>query len=581
MIVVALSSGTSADGVDVAAAELWLDGPEETVIRMQPLGHREEPWPDTVREELLATLPPATTSAGDICSLDTRIGRALGDVAASAATDLAGGRADLVVSHGQTVFHWVEDGRCEGTLQLGQPAWIVEATGLPVVSDVRARDVAAGGHGAPLASILDALWLSGPEGPRAALNIGGIANITVVRDSREERAAGDDAERSEPRDEGDRAHPKTLAYDTGPGNALLDTGARRVTGGRQDRDTDGRLAAAGSVRHDLLERLLAEPYYALPPPKSTGRELFRSDYLDAALRDLPEVDDRDLLATLTELTAVTVASACKEQEVTEVIGSGGGMRNPALRAALQDRLGDIPLVSSDERGLPGDAKEAYLFALLGFLTWHQIPGTAPLARRAVRGDRLREPRGNRPGHIAALHRSRRNRAASRNAAVQGFPATPPTIIGAVAAGVTSGLAAGWVRPGDRGVAATLTTGYDSAVLLGVWASFRELRRANAVTAIERRVGRRLSGSGRRPARRRRRATRGRRRRGRVPPGPWSRGRRPGRSSAWPRCNSRLDRRCGCSCATRRETGPRRRPRHSYHRCRRCGCSCARPRGRGP
>lgn len=382
MIVVALSSGTSADGVDVAAAEMWLEGGKDTVIHLRPLGHREEPWPDTVREELLAALPPAATSAGDICSLDTRIGRVLGDMAASAAADLAGGRAGLVVSHGQTVFHWVEDGRCKGTLQLGQPAWIVEATGLPVVSDLRARDVAAGGHGAPLAGILDALWLSRPGGPRAALNIGGIANLTVVGEPVGGHGVRDAAQHGERHGSGRHAGQQVLAYDTGPGNALLDLAARRVTQGRQDRDIDGRLAAAGTVRGDLLERLLAEPYYALPPPKSTGRELFHAGYLDAALEGLPAIDDADLLATLTELTAATVAAACREHAVTEVVGSGGGMRNPALHAALRGRLGEIPLVSSDEHGLPSDAKEAYLFALLGFLTWHQAPGTAPGATGA-------------------------------------------------------------------------------------------------------------------------------------------------------------------------------------------------------
>lgn len=366
MRVVALSSGTSADGVDVAAAELWLDG---DVINLRPLGHREQPWPEALREDLLAMLPPSSTSVGSVCFLDTRIGQTLGDTARSAVADLTGGRADLVVSHGQTVFHWVEDGRCEGTLQLGQPAWIVEATGLPVVSDVRARDIAAGGQGAPLASILDALWLSRPGRPRAALNIGGIANVTIThKEVGNERAS--------------QYEQRVLAYDTGPGNALLDLVARRVTDGRLDSDIDGRMAAAGTVRSDLLERLLAHPYYALPPPKSTGRELFKPDYLDDALDGLASVDDRDLLATLTELTAITAASACREHDVTEVVASGGGMRNPALCAALRKRLGGIPLVPSDAYGLPSDAKEAYLFALLGFLTWHQIPGTVPSATGA-------------------------------------------------------------------------------------------------------------------------------------------------------------------------------------------------------
>lgn len=354
-------SGTSADAIDVAAADLRLetawDGACEVVLR--PLGHREERWPGELRERILAVLPPAQTTTEELCALDTLAGQAFAAAAARAIADLPGGRADLVVSHGQTVFHWVDGTRCLGTLQLGQPAWIVEATGAPVVSDLRARDVAAGGHGAPLASTLDALWLAGTDGgapgARAALNLGGIANVTVFL------AQG----------------APVLAWDTGPANALLDVAAHRVTGGTARCDLDGRLARAGTVRPDLLARLLDDPYFALPPPKSTGRELFSAGYLDAARDGVPEVEGPDLLATLTELTAATVADALAPYAVREVVVSGGGTRNPALLDALRRRLGAASLVTSDERGLPSEAKEAYVFALLGFLTWHRVPGVAP------------------------------------------------------------------------------------------------------------------------------------------------------------------------------------------------------------
>src|SRR6202012_3019614 len=248
--------------------------------------------------------------------------------------------AELVVSHGQTVHHWVQDGEAKGTLQLGQPAWIVDATGLPVISDVRARDIAAGGHGAPLAGILDDLWLQG-EHTRAALNLGGIANVTIVR----------------------RGRPP-LAFDTGPANCLLDEAARRTTG--RPSDEDGRVAARGTPDAAPLPRLLDDPYYALAPPKSTGREHFHLD----GLGDLPDLAPEDLLATLTELTAITVADALASYAPAEVVASGGGVRNPALLAALQRRL---PLTLSDEHGLPAQAKEAYLMALIGFLSWHQVP----------------------------------------------------------------------------------------------------------------------------------------------------------------------------------------------------------------
>ena len=342
MIVAGLISGTSMDALDVAVADLTLaDG----VITLRPLGAQEHPWPSDLRTRLLALLPPAPTTAGEICDLDQAVGQATADAAVAALARFADGRGDLISSHGQTVFHRVVDGHARGTLQLGQPAWVVEATGLPVVSDLRARDIAAGGEGAPLASTLDALWLGGGP-PRAALNLGGIANVTVL-----------DGE-------------SVLAFDTGPASCLLDAAAQRRTGEPCDRD--GRLALAGRVDELLLARLLAEPYYAKAAPKSTGRELFTTEYVDA-----PDVADADLLATLTELTAVTVADACRPYGLTEVVASGGGVRNPALLAALRHRLAPTPLVTTDERGLPADAKEAYLVALLGFLTWHQLPGVVP------------------------------------------------------------------------------------------------------------------------------------------------------------------------------------------------------------
>ncbi|MFJ2634106.1 anhydro-N-acetylmuramic acid kinase [Streptomyces sp. NPDC087422] len=360
MIVVGLMSGTSMDGLDVAVGEFGFDG---EVLTLRPLGAEEYPWPPETRERLLGLLPPSAVGLAEVCEVDTLVGQASAAAVVRAIERFSGGRADLVASHGQTVFHWITDGRALGTLQLGQPAWITEATGLPVVSDVRARDIAAGGQGAPLASTLDALWLADDTSAgagtvptrRAALNLGGIANVTVV---------------------GGRDEP-VVAFDTGPANCLLDAAAHRVTGGRAGSDLDGRLALAGTVRPDLLARLLDEPYYRREAPKSTGRELFRADYVEPRCAGLPPVSDEGLMATLTELTAVTVADACRRYGLTEVVASGGGVRNPALMAALRERLSPAVLVTSDERGLPAGDKEAYLMALLGFLTWHGIPGVVP------------------------------------------------------------------------------------------------------------------------------------------------------------------------------------------------------------
>ncbi|MBB5805364.1 anhydro-N-acetylmuramic acid kinase [Saccharothrix ecbatanensis] len=337
MKVIGLISGTSMDAIDVAVAELSLDG---LTVVLTPVEHAEHPFPEELRR------PP--TSAADLCALDTKLGRAFAEVAARY-------QGDLVSSLGQTVHHWVEDGRCLGTLQLGQPAWIAEATGLPVVADFRVRDVAAGGHGAPLASTLDALWLAGfaeSEGrPATALNIGGIANITKV------------------------SPDGVVAYDTGPGNALMDAAMTVLSSGLRTQDTDGEFARRGEVHAELLDRLLADPYYARPAPKSTGKEHFNRAYLDRVSEGLT-MPAEDFLATLTELTARTIAAECEGT----VIGSGGGMRNPVLVESL-GRL--VDLRTSDELGLPAAGKEAYLAALLGFLTWHGLPANVPSATGAT------------------------------------------------------------------------------------------------------------------------------------------------------------------------------------------------------
>ncbi|MFJ3771783.1 anhydro-N-acetylmuramic acid kinase [Streptomyces sp. NPDC090075] len=348
MLVIGLMSGTSYDAVDAAAAELrLLDG----TLLLKPLGMVSTPYDDELRESLAGALPPAAVPLARVCLLDTRIGQAFAAAAARADRELCGGRAELVASHGQTVYHWAEGGRVHGTLQLGQPAWIAEATGLPVVADFRPRDVAAGGQGAPLVSLFDLLWLRGRPGTPVALNIGGIANLTA---------------------------PDGTAFDTGPGCALTDAAARGFTGGRLAYDADGALAARGRPDGPLLERLLAEPYYALPAPKTTGKELFHADYW----RAVEELSAEDALATLTLLTARTVATAVRDLGATEVIASGGGTRNPALMAVLRAELPGTPVRASDELGLPATAKEAYAFALLGFLTAHGLPGTAPTATGA-------------------------------------------------------------------------------------------------------------------------------------------------------------------------------------------------------
>lgn len=353
MRVIGLMSGTSYDAIDAAAADLTLDGDRLTLT---PLGLISRGYDEGLRAGLAAALPPAATSLAEVCRLDTGIGRAFAAAAVEADRELCDGRAELVASHGQTVYHWVEDGQVHGTLQIGQPAWIAEATGLPVVSDFRPRDIAAGGQGAPLVSLVDRMWLRGRPGTPAALNLGGIANITAADGT---------------------------AFDTGPANALVDAAVREATDGRLAYDLDGELAARGTVDDGLLNRLLDEPYYALPAPKTTGKELFHLPYLRTALKGYEALPAEDVVATLTRLTARTVADAVRSVGASEVIASGGGTQNPVLMAFLRAELGDgLPLRTSGELGLPSAAKEAYAFAVLGFLTLHGLPGTVPASTGA-------------------------------------------------------------------------------------------------------------------------------------------------------------------------------------------------------
>jgi anhydro-N-acetylmuramic acid kinase len=360
MRVLGLSSGTSHDGIDAALVEFTSDGP---MLRARLLRHGTTAYTPRLREAIRAALPPAKVDLGDVCRLDTHIGQEFAAVAAEYADE-----AELVCSHGQTMYHWADGDGVHGTLQLGQPAWIAERTGLPVVADVRARDVAAGGQGAPLVAILDRLLLAGMPGRPGALNIGGIANLTVP--------AGSPSERSEAPGAGP-ADAVPVAYDTGPGNALLDAAALALHGVAYD--VNGELAARGTVLPDLLEELLAEPYYRRRPPKSTGKELFHPGYLDGRLDGQ---NPEDVLATLTELTVITIGAEVRRHELDSVVVSGGGARNGFLMRRLGALIRPARLTTSDALGVPVDGKEAVLFALIGWLTVHGLAGTIPVCTGA-------------------------------------------------------------------------------------------------------------------------------------------------------------------------------------------------------
>jgi anhydro-N-acetylmuramic acid kinase len=349
--VVGIISGTSCDAIETAAAELHL---ESDTLVMRTLGARGFDYDVELREAVIATLPPAATSMEDVAKLDTRLGQAFAEAAAGAVDEFCDGRADLVVSHGQTVFHWVEGRRAFGTLQLGQPAWISARTGLPVVSDLRSRDIAAGGHGAPLVSLLDILLLGESPKTRTALNLGGIANITVVSEGR-----------------------PPLAYDTGPANALIDAAVQHFSGGSEHFDRGGLRGARGNFDERLLERLLADPYYDALPPKSTGKEHFNVPYLLDKLDEFSPLNKDDIIATLTALTAHTVAREMERWQVEEVVVAGGGTANPTLMGMLAEAAPEVEFRTTEAWGILPSSKEAYAFALMGFLTMHGLPANVP------------------------------------------------------------------------------------------------------------------------------------------------------------------------------------------------------------
>jgi anhydro-N-acetylmuramic acid kinase len=349
-------SGTSVDGIDVACVDLELAGDD---LACAYRGLYSRAFDAALRDRIIAALPPGRPGAGELCALHAELGDAYADAFATAVAGLAGGHADLAVLHGQTFFHWVDEaGRALGTLQLGSAAAVAERVGVPVISDLRSRDLVTGGQAAPLVAMFDQLLLAGRPGPGAAVNLGGIANLTVVADGR-----------------------VLIAYDIGPAGALMDPAAALATGGAQLFDEGGTLAARGAVDPALLARLKAEPYYQLPPPRSTGRELFNSAYLQAKLAGLTLAHE-DVPATVTRLLVDLLAEAARGHGLTELILSGGGSANPTTLRWLRESVPGTRVLTTDDLGVPAQAKEAVAFAVLGFLTWNGLPGSVTAATGA-------------------------------------------------------------------------------------------------------------------------------------------------------------------------------------------------------
>lgn len=372
-LVVGLNSGTSYDGIDAALVELNGAGPG---TRVKLVAFENFGFEPTTREKISTLFSPETGTVDRLCLLNFYLGELFAE-AALQVIEKAGFKPeqiDLIGSHGQTVYHLPEPQRVVGravraTLQIGEPAVIAERTGILTVADFRVRDVAAGGQGAPLTAYADYLLFGRDQQIRLIQNIGGIGNVTLVG--------------------GPVPFAEIKAFDTGPGNMVIDEVVKVVTGGRLTYDRDGQLAGAGEVCPGLLEELLAHPYLVKNPPKTTGREEFgaafaMSVYEAAQRRKLAAAD---LVATVTAFTVESIARSYERfinpyYRPDEVIIGGGGAYNPTLLKMLQQRLAPLPVRRHEDYGISSDAKEAILFAILANETLHGIPANVPAATGA-------------------------------------------------------------------------------------------------------------------------------------------------------------------------------------------------------
>jgi anhydro-N-acetylmuramic acid kinase len=358
VIVVGLMSGTSVDGIDAAVVELTT---EHNALGARLLGYLESPIDERLRQRIHTLFDPEQSRVDEVCEVNFLLGEAFAEAAARALRQ-AGAQADLIASHGQTVWHEVTPGRTRSTLQLGEPSVIAERLGVTTVADFRPRDIAAGGQGAPLASWGDALLFGDPTLSRAVQNIGGIGNVTWIPPGGQWEAM--------------------LAFDTGPGNALIDHAVWRFSGGMQRFDADGAVAASGQVDDQLLSDLLSHPYFRLQPPKSTGRELFGAQLVEPLINKARDrgLTAADIVATLTAFTAHSIADQYRRflpGRPDEVVVGGGGSRNPVLMRLVSQLLDPAQVRLHEDFGLPSLGREAVYFALMGHEALHGRPNTVP------------------------------------------------------------------------------------------------------------------------------------------------------------------------------------------------------------
>jgi len=373
MLVLGLMSGTSADGIDIALANISGAPPR---VKARLVNHTAVKFPAQVRAEILRVAEQRAITARELSQLNFRLGQLFAE-AAKAACERFGVRmasVDLIGSHGQTIFHQGSavpylGGRVASTLQIGEAAVIAAQTGVTAVADFRPADMAAGGQGAPLVPYADYLLYSDGKLGRASLNLGGIANVTVI-------PAG-------------AARERVFALDTGPANMLIDALVAHFTRGRKKFDAGAKMALAGRAIPALLDELMRDPYLKKAPPKSTGREYYGGAYVKRvlALGRRFRAKPNDLIRSVTIFTALSVVDALNrfvtpKTKLDQLIVSGGGARNPLLMAQLAAALPGVEVLPSSRLGVPEEAKEAFAFALLAYETFHQRAGNVSPATGA-------------------------------------------------------------------------------------------------------------------------------------------------------------------------------------------------------
>jgi anhydro-N-acetylmuramic acid kinase len=370
LIVAGVMSGTSADGVDVAVVSIQGRG---SYLSFDLLVHAGSEYPTAIRRAVLAAMNASRISVADLARLNFRLGEFYSE-AVRKAQKKTGAKLDLVGCHGQTLYHQGVAAPYLGkkiacTWQTGEGAVVAARLGVPVVSDFRPADMAAGGKGAPLVPLLDYVIFRAKDRGRVVQNIGGIANLTAIR--------------------ADAKPDDVIAFDTGPGNMVIDRLMQKLFNKPYDRG--GAVARSGTILQPVLKQLLGAPYFKLKPPKTAGREEFGSHYAEALLRRCGRAAKPDVIATATALTAASIAQALErfvlaQGSFRDLVVSGGGTKNVSLMNMLRQEAGNLGLwlKHSDDFGVPSQAKEAVAFALLAYQTWNRQPGNIPSATGAQR-----------------------------------------------------------------------------------------------------------------------------------------------------------------------------------------------------